>query len=36
VVAVSFWRSVRGPDSPMPAPIHAAFVLAHPPDRDDD
>jgi hypothetical protein len=30
------WRSVRGPDSPMPAPIHAAFVLAHPSDRDDD
>jgi hypothetical protein len=23
------WRSVRGPDSPMPAPVRAAFVLGH-------
>jgi DNA-binding beta-propeller fold protein YncE len=23
------WRSVRGPNSPMPAPIHAAFVMPH-------
>jgi len=22
------WRSVRGSDSPMPAPVHAGFVLA--------
>jgi hypothetical protein len=21
------WRSVRGPDSPMPAPVRAAFVF---------
>jgi hypothetical protein len=24
------WRSVRGGDSPMPAPKRAAFVFAHP------
>jgi len=30
------WRSVRGPDQPMPAPIHAAFVFAHAKDRDED
>ncbi|MFI5336487.1 MAG: bifunctional YncE family protein/alkaline phosphatase family protein, partial [Opitutales bacterium] len=31
------WRSVRGADQPMPAPIRAAFFRAHPPqDRDDD
>ncbi len=31
------WRSVRGPQSPMPAPVHAAFFKAHPPgDGDDD
>jgi len=23
------WRSVRGPDSPMPAPVRAGFVFAH-------
>jgi DNA-binding beta-propeller fold protein YncE len=23
------WRSVRGPDSPMPAPVRAAFVLGY-------
>jgi DNA-binding beta-propeller fold protein YncE len=23
------WRSVRGPDSPMPAPVRAAFVFEH-------
>ena len=22
------WRSVRGPDQPMPAPVRAAFVFA--------
>jgi DNA-binding beta-propeller fold protein YncE len=30
------WRSVRGPDSSMPAPIRAAFVFPHPSDRDED
>jgi hypothetical protein len=30
------WRSVRGPYSPMPAPVRAGFVFAHPKDRDDD
>jgi hypothetical protein len=30
------WRSVRGPDSPMPAPVRAAFVFAQPKDADDD
>jgi hypothetical protein len=29
------WRSVRGADSPMPAPVRAAFFKAHP-KRDDD
>ena len=24
------WRSVRGPNSPMPAPVRAAFVFQHP------
>ena len=28
------WRSVRGPDSPMPAPVRAAFVLGHPGEED--
>jgi YVTN family beta-propeller protein len=28
------WRSVKGPDHPMPAPVRAAFVLAHPDDDD--
>jgi hypothetical protein len=23
------WRSVRGPNSPMPPPVHAAFVFPH-------
>jgi hypothetical protein len=23
------WRSVRGPRSPMPPPVHAAFVFPH-------
>jgi DNA-binding beta-propeller fold protein YncE len=23
------WRSVRGPESPMPPPVHAAFVFPH-------
>ncbi|HJT77931.1 MAG TPA: bifunctional YncE family protein/alkaline phosphatase family protein [Gemmataceae bacterium] len=31
------WRSVKGPDSPMPPPVRAAFVFPHPrKDRDDD
>lgn len=33
------WRSVRGPDSPMPPPVRAAFVFAHKggdPDGDED
>jgi len=30
------WRSVRGADNPMPAPVRAAFVFAHPNDRDED
>ena len=30
------WRSVRGADSPMPAPVHAAFVFAHPKADEDD
>ena len=29
------WRSIRGADHPMPAPIRAAFFLAHRPDDDD-
>ncbi|MEO6001654.1 MAG: SMP-30/gluconolactonase/LRE family protein [Opitutus sp.] len=29
------WRSVRGPRSPMPAPVRAAFYKAHPKDDDD-
>ncbi len=29
------WRSVRGPDSPMPAPVRAAFFLASAKDDDD-
>jgi hypothetical protein len=28
------WKSVRGADSPMPAPIHAAFVYPHKVDDD--
>jgi len=30
------WRSVRGPNQPMPAPVHAAFVFEHPKADDDD
>jgi hypothetical protein len=30
------WRSVRGPDFPMPAPVRAAYVFGRPQDRDDD
>jgi DNA-binding beta-propeller fold protein YncE len=31
------WRSVRGPDSPMPPPVRAAFVFPHlKGDKDDD
>jgi hypothetical protein len=30
------WHSVRGPNQPMPAPVHAAFVFAHAKDGDDD
>jgi hypothetical protein len=30
------WRSVRGPQDPMPAPVRAAFVFPHPKaDKDD-
>ena len=29
------WRSVRGPNSPMPAPVRAAFVFPHTKDNDD-
>jgi YVTN family beta-propeller protein len=29
------WRSVRGPNSPMPAPVRAAFVFPHKADKDD-
>jgi hypothetical protein len=28
------WKSVRGAASPMPAPVHAAFVFAHKEDDD--
>ncbi len=31
------WRSVRGPDNPMPAPVRAAFIMSSDkPDDDDD
>ena len=30
------WRSVRGADSPMPAPVRAAFVLEHRGEKDVD
>jgi len=30
------WRSVRGSDAPMPAPVHAAFVFQYPKESDDD
>jgi hypothetical protein len=30
------WRSVRGADSPMPAPVRAAFYKAHAKDDDDE
>ncbi len=30
------WRSVRGANSPMPAPVRAAFFKAHPRSDDDD
>jgi hypothetical protein len=30
------WRSVRGADSPMPAPVRAAFVFAHRGEKDQD
>ena len=30
------WRSVRGPDSPMPAPVRAAFVFGHQGEKDGD
>jgi hypothetical protein len=29
------WRSVKGPDSPMPAPVRAAFFQPHVKDKDD-
>ncbi|HEY4416876.1 MAG TPA: alkaline phosphatase family protein, partial [Verrucomicrobiae bacterium] len=30
------WRSVKGRDHPMPAPVHAGFVLARADSKDDD
>jgi hypothetical protein len=30
------WRSVRGPDHPMPAPVRAGFVFPHPKTDADD
>ncbi|MGH7227093.1 MAG: hypothetical protein ACRELF_28075, partial [Gemmataceae bacterium] len=30
------WRSVKGADSPMPAPVRAAFVMPRVPEDDDD
>jgi len=30
------WRSVRGADNPMPAPVHAGFVLTRADTKDDD
>ncbi len=30
------WRSVRGADQPMPAPVHAGFVLTRADSKDDD
>ena len=30
------WRSVRGADHPMPAPVRARFVFAHSEDEEDD
>jgi DNA-binding beta-propeller fold protein YncE len=30
------WRSVRGADNPMPAPVRAGFVFSRPGDRDND
>jgi hypothetical protein len=30
------WRSVKGPDSPMPAPVRAAFVRVTEDDDEDD
>jgi DNA-binding beta-propeller fold protein YncE len=30
------WRSVRGPESPMPSPVRAAFVFPHQKTDDDD
>jgi hypothetical protein len=30
------WRSVRGADSPMPAPVRAAYVFVSPEEDDDD
>jgi hypothetical protein len=30
------WRSVKGADAPMPAPVHAGFVVTNPKTGDDD
>ena len=30
------WRSVKGPNSPMPAPVRAAWVFPHDKDNDKD
>lgn len=30
------WRSIKGPNSPMPPPVRAAFVFPHPEEEDDE
>ena len=30
------WRSVRGPNGPMPAPVRAAFVFQHRGEKNED
>jgi len=32
----AIWRSVRGADKPMPAPVRAAFVFTHSKGKDED
>jgi hypothetical protein len=32
----AIWRSLRGPDKPMPAPARAAFVFTHSKEQDED
>ena len=31
----TIWRSIRGANHPMPAPVRAAFVFGHSKDDDD-